>query len=113
MSLKNEAVAAHPFLQEMFEDDYFPAELVEEGKQILLELCAHIEATKPASLEALYALTHPATEAFNALDEKFQDAGSEIETAARDCIGMEFAFIASAYGFADADVEALIAPRDW
>lgn len=113
MSLKNEAVAAHPFLQEMFDDGYFPNDLVEEGKQILLKLCADIEATKPASLDALYALTHPATEAFNALDEKLQEAGSEIETAARDCIGTEFAFIASAYGFEDADIEELIAPRDW
>ena len=113
MSLHNDAVAAHPFLQEMFDDGYFPNDLVEEGKQILLKLCADIETTKPASLEALYALTHAATEAFNTLDENLQAAGSEIETAARDCIGMDFAFIASAYGFSNADVEELIAPRDW
>lgn len=97
----------------MFDDGYFPNALVEEGKQILLKLCADIEATKPEGLDALYALTHPATEAFNDLDGKLQDAGSEIETAARDCIGTEFAFIASAYGFENADIEELIAPRDW
>ncbi len=113
MSLTNEQVANHPFLQDMFDDGYFPNPLVEEGKQILLKLCADIEAAKPADLEALYALTHDATEAFNELDGKFQEAGSEIETAARDCIGTEFAFIAKAYGFQDADIEELIAPRDW
>jgi hypothetical protein len=97
----------------MFDDGYFPDPLVEEGKQILLRLCADIEASKPADLAALYILTHAATEAFNELDGKLQDAGSEIETAARDCIGTDFAFIAQAYGFQDADIEELIAPRDW
>lgn len=113
MSLKNPKVLERAFLQEMFDDGYFPNPLVEEGKEILLKLCADIEANRPANLDGLYALTHPATEAFNALDEKFQEAGSEIETAARDCIGSEFAFIAGAYGFGEADIEELIAPRDW
>ena len=44
---------------------------------------------------------------------KFLHADSELETAARQSIGEEFAFIASAYGFEDADVEELIATRDW
>lgn len=113
MSVTNERVANHPFLKEMFDDGYFPNALVEEGKQILMKLCADIEASKPADLAALYVLTHAATEAFNELDGKLQEAGSEIETAARDCIGTDFAFVAEAYGFQDADIEELIAPRDW
>ncbi len=32
---------------------------------------------------------------------------------AREVIGADFAFVAAAYGFADADGEELIAPRDW
>ncbi len=32
---------------------------------------------------------------------------------ARDEMGGEFRFAARAYGFADADVEELIATRDW
>lgn len=113
MSVQNPKVRDHAFLAEMFGDSYFPNNLVEEGKQILLQLCADIEAQKPSTLEQLYALTHPATEAFNTLDEKLQEAESEIETAARDCIGGEFEFIAAAYGFDNADIEELIAPRDW
>ncbi|MBB1246950.1 hypothetical protein GL263_25885, partial [Streptomyces durbertensis] len=61
----------------------------------------------------VYALTHAATEEFNELDEALGEAGSGIETVAREEIAEDFAFIASAYGFGNADVEELIAPRDW
>jgi Family of unknown function (DUF5713) len=64
-------------------------------------------------LEALYVLTNAATEEFNALQADFEAAGSEIETVARDEIATDFGFIAVAYGFADADLEALVASRDW
>ena len=40
-------------------------------------------------------------------------AVSEIETAARDCIAVDFEFISKSYGFIEADVEELIATRDW
>ncbi|WUT26394.1 DUF5713 family protein [Streptomyces sp. NBC_00691] len=40
-------------------------------------------------------------------------AGSEIETVAREAIAEDFWRVASAYGFADADAEELIATRDW
>jgi hypothetical protein len=43
----------------------------------------------------------------------FYENDSEIETVARDCIGMDFEFIANAYGFENVDVEELIATRDW
>jgi Family of unknown function (DUF5713) len=58
-------------------------------------------------------LTHAATDDFNQLAEEFFEAESEIETAARECIAADFEFIANAYGFANADVEELIATRDW
>ena len=96
----------------MQEDDYFPPALVEKGRQILVKLCEEIESRSPQILEALYALTHAATDEFNALAEKFEENGSEIETAARENIGADFAYIAKAYGF-DADVEELIATREW
>ena len=75
--------------------------------------CERIETDRPADLTALYALTHAATEEFNDLQDVFVEAGSEIETVAREEIAEEFWFVARVYGFADADVEELIAPRDW
>ena len=113
MPLTNEQTKNRTFLQDMYNDDYFPRHLVDRGKQILVRLCERIEKERPADLPALYKLTHAATDEFNELAEAFDDEGSELETAARENIGEEFWFIANAYGFADADSEELIATRDW
>ena len=47
----------------------------------------------------------------NELAEEFYESDSEIETAARECIAGDFAFIAEANGFADADLEELVATQ--
>lgn len=112
-ALKNETISTYSFLKEMYEDDYFPRHLVDKGKAILIDLCYQIEQQQPKDLEALYQLTHAATDRFNELQEEFYENDSEIETVARDCIGMDFEFIATTYGFEDADTEELIGTRDW
>lgn len=111
-TLSNERVRTYAFLAGMAGDDYFPEHLVEKSRGILVELCHTIEREKPADLEALYTHTHLATEAFNAMQAEFEAADSELETVARENIGADIAFIAEAYGY-DADVEELIAPREW
>lgn len=113
MPVRNEQIAAHEFLRGMYRDGYFPDHLVDKGKAILLALCERIEAEHPRDLEALYALADIATRQFNELDADFVAADSEIETVAREVIADDFGFIASAYGFTDADVETLIGERDW
>ena len=112
-NITNEKMKAYPFLKDMYSDEYFPNHLVDKGKSILIRLCVSIESEKPKSLDSLYKLTHTATEEFNALAEEFEENESEIETAARDAIGVDFENIAINYGFESADVEELIAPRDW
>lgn len=113
MNIGNEQVSAHSFLRMLYKDDYYPDHLVDRGREILLRLCERIETERPADLAALYALTQAATEEFNALQEEFWAADSELETVAREEIGEEFWFVAHAYGFADVDAEELIATRDW
>lgn len=113
MQISNPQILAHRFLDPLYEDEYFPDQVVDRGKAILERLCGRIEAEHPADLPALYALTHAATEEFNDLEAEFEEAGSEIETTAREAIGEDFWFVAGAYGFHDADAEELIAPRDW
>jgi len=109
---KNKTVLAYHFLAEMYQDTYFPNNLVDKGKSILLNLCSEIEATKPKSNVDVYVLTHKATVAFNVLAMEFDENGSEIETAAREAIASDMSFILTAYGF-KADLEEAIAPRDW
>lgn len=96
----------------MMEDDFFPNFLVQKGRKILADLCAQIEKSKPDA-DAVLKLCHAATESFNKLAEEFNENESEIETAARDCIGGDFAAILKAYGFDAIDVEDAMGPRDW
>ncbi|MFE6710824.1 DUF5713 family protein [Streptomyces sp. NPDC057695] len=113
MPITNQQTADHSFLRAMYDDEYFPDHVVARGEVILLRLCERVEAEQPADLTGLYALTLAATEEFNVLEGEFLAAGSEIETVARDWICEEFSFVASAYGFPDADPEELTANRDW
>jgi Family of unknown function (DUF5713) len=113
INLSNQSMNSYSFLTSMFRDSFYPDALVEKGKLILLKLCAKIEQLKPADLAALYVLTNLATDEFNELQQEFYDQNSEIETGARDCIAMDFDYIAKAYGFLDADLEELVANRDW
>jgi|SRR6188474_451481 hypothetical protein len=113
VAISNEQIEAHQFLECMDNDEYFPRNLVDKGRQILLRLSERIELELPADETALYALTHAATREFNDLAEEFYDANSEIETSAAECIALDFEFVATAYGFENADLEELIATRDW
>ncbi|MEG8279117.1 DUF5713 family protein [Streptomyces sp. AHA2] len=113
MPIGNQQVSAHPFLRALYRSGYHPDHVVDRGRAVLLALCERIERERPAGLPELYALTHAATEEFNDLQAAFEEAGSEIETVAREEIAGDFDFVARAYGFPDADVEELIAPRDW
>ncbi|MEZ7002215.1 DUF5713 family protein [Streptomyces sp. AD55] len=113
MTVTDPRASAHPFLHELYRDPYFPDEVVDRGRAILRRLCARIEAERPAGLAELYALTHAATEEFNALEEAFEAAGSEIETVAREAIAEDFWHISRIYGFPEADAEELVATRAW
>ncbi|MER5866492.1 DUF5713 family protein [Kitasatospora sp. NPDC002040] len=113
MAITNQQVAGHPFLKALYADAYYPDHVLDLGRAVLLRLCERIEAEQPSDLAALYALTEVATEEFNALEAEFEAAGSEIETVAREEIAEDFWFVASAYGFTDADVEQLISAREW
>jgi hypothetical protein len=101
------------FLTEMYRDPYFPNHVVDMGKSVLVKLCLDIENQQPENLEELYKLTHATTEEFNDLETVFYDNGSEIETAARECICENLYNIAVAYDFKDANSEDLAATRDW
>ena len=110
--ITNQSINPDNFLDEMYQDNYFPDHLVDKCKDVLIRMCEKIEETNPKTLDELYVITHASTEEFNDLEEEFNENDSEIETAARECIAAEFYNIASAYGF-EADIEELIAPREW
>src|SRR5215468_10692269 len=111
MAIQNEKVREYTFLQPMLADTYFPKHLVAKGQDLLRQLAERIEREAPEG-EAVYGLTRATTEAFNELQDEFWEAGSEIETAAREAIGADVEFILKAYGY-DVDIEEAIGNRDW
>lgn len=112
-TIQNEQAKKYPFLAEMYLDDYFPDNLIDKAKDILVELCITIEAQAPSTLEDFYALTHATTEQFNQLAEEFEAQNSEIETSAREAIAVDITMISLFYGFEEADAEEMIANRNW
>ncbi|MES2598811.1 MAG: DUF5713 family protein [Verrucomicrobiota bacterium] len=112
MPLTNDKMQDYPFLQEMYDDDYFPPFLVDKCKAVLMGLCEKIESTNPETDEEFLELSHAATEEINDLQDEFLDNDSEIETGAREILGDNFEFITKAYGF-HIDREDVIATRDW
>lgn len=110
--LSNSTIKNYAFLDCMYNDSYFPTFLVDKCKNILLKLCQEIEIQKPNDLQGLYQLTQTATDEINDLQDEFFDNNSEIETGARECLAADFELIAKVYGY-DADIEELIATREW
>lgn len=100
-------------LPDMYADAYFPNNLVDKLRDIILDACEVIETKKPQTLPELYEISCAATDRINDLQDEFDENGSEIETAAREDIAMSFFQVAQTYGFKDADIEEMIATRDW
>ncbi|MFJ6717466.1 MULTISPECIES: DUF5713 family protein [unclassified Streptomyces] len=113
MPITNQQLAAHGFLRRLYTDPYYPDHVLDRGRAVLVRLCEWIEAERPSDLAALCLLTHAATDAFNLLEADSEAAGSEIETVAREEIAEDIRFVAAAHGFAGADVEELVATREW
>lgn len=105
-TLQNETMRSYSFLEGIYEDDYFPNELVDKCKAILVELCGNIESSKPADLQGLYTLTKAATDKISALEDEFEASDSELEASAREVISIDLLEIAKNYGY-KADQEAL------
>jgi len=110
--LKNSITKKYVFLDCMYQDSYFPEFLVDKCRNILLKLCYDIETNKPKNTDELYKLTHSSTIELNNLQDEFFAYNSEIETGARECLAINFEFIADSYGF-ESDIEELIATRKW
>jgi hypothetical protein len=99
-------------LQTMYAGEAFPKVCVDRVRAVLVGLDKTLRAARPSNLRGFYELTHAATVEINELQAVFEEHDSEIETGAAEAIAAEFERIAHAHGF-DADVEEMIAPREW
>ncbi len=99
------------FLPDMYADSYFPEFLVDKLKHLLIEL-ADFLATGITGTEAIQEKLDETVEKINQLQEEFEENDSEIETVARDTIGVTIEKILKFYGI-DIEIEEAIRARDW
>ena len=98
-------------LKDMYEDDYFPNFLVDKVKDIILNVVTYLETGEKDIIKIQEKLDEM-TFAINDLQDEFDENDSEIETVARDSIGISVEYVLQWFGI-DIDIEEAIRERDW
>ena len=98
-------------LDEMYQDDYYPAFLVDKVKDEIQKVIDLLESGE-TDTEVVQEKLDEAVLAINDLQEEFDENESEIETVARDCIGVTIDYILKWFDI-PIDMEEAIRERDW
>lgn len=101
----------YKLLDEMYQDEYYPDFLVDKVKGELQKVICLLEKGEK-NIEIIQEKLDEAVCAINDLQEEFDENDSEIETVARDCIGVTVEYILKWFGI-DIDTEEAIRERDW
>ncbi|OBR65662.1 hypothetical protein A7K91_13865 [Paenibacillus oryzae] len=99
------------YLEDMYNDGYFPDLLVDKVKERIMEVVRFLESGSHSN-EAIQNELDKMTIAINDLQEEFEEHDSEIETVARDSIGTTVEAILNSFQV-DIDIETAIRERDW
>lgn len=98
-------------LKDMYEDGYFPDFLVDKVKDIILNVVIYLETGEKDIIKIQEKLDEM-TIAINDLQDEFDENDSEIETVARESIGISVKYVLQWFGI-DIDIEEAIRERDW
>lgn len=101
----------YKLLDEMYQDDYYPAFLVDKVKDELQKVIDLLEGGE-TDTEVVQETLDEAVCGINDLQEEFDENDSEIETVARECIAATVAYILEWFGI-PIDTEEAIRERDW
>ncbi|WP_373731937.1 DUF5713 family protein [Bacteroides heparinolyticus] len=101
----------YKLLDEMYQDEYYPNFLVDKVKDELQKVISLLEQGEQ-NTEIIQEKLDEVVCAINDLQEDFDENDSEIETVARDCIGVTVEYILTWFGI-DIDVEEALRERDW
>ncbi|MEX3745887.1 MULTISPECIES: DUF5713 family protein [Lysinibacillus] len=99
------------YLVDMYEDPFFPTFLVDKLKLHIVKVVHFIEESTH-TVEAIQEKLDEMTIAINELQNEFYENDSEIETFARDSIGVTVEDILQ-YFEIDIDIEEALRERDW
>ena len=101
----------YKLLDEMYRDEYYPDFLVDKVKDELQKVIDLLESGE-TDTEVVQETLDEAVCGINDLQEEFDENDSEIETVARDCIGVTVDYILKWFGI-PIDMEEAIRERDW
>ena len=101
----------YKLLDEVYQDEYFPDFLVDKVKEEIQKVIDLLESGE-ADTEAIQEKLDEMTCAINDLQKEFDENDSEIETVARDCIGVTVGYILDWFNI-PIDMEEAIRERDW
>jgi len=99
------------YLADMYNDQYFPNFLVDKVKNEIVNVVKFIEEGNHTTDE-IQSQLDIMTLNINDLEEEFNDNDSEIETVARDSIGVTVEKILHFFSV-DIDIEEAIREREW
>jgi hypothetical protein len=99
------------YLEDMYNDSYFPRFLTDKVRDEIVKVVKYLEEESHTTDE-IQKKFDEMTVAVNELQEEFYENESEIETVARDSIGMTVDCILK-YFNVDIDGETAIRKRDW
>jgi methyl-accepting chemotaxis protein len=108
---KKKLPADFEYLPDMYSDQYFPNFLVDKITDLIKGMVVFIEEGDHSTEEIQGALDQM-TSSINELQKEFEENDSEIETVARDSIGVTVEKILK-YFDVNIDIEEAIRERDW
>lgn len=98
------------YLENMYDDGYFPKFLVDKIKNLLEEVADYLEEESP--LEDVQEKLDELASGINELQDEFYENDSEIETIARDSIAEAVEHILNYYNI-EIDIEDALRAREW
>jgi len=99
-------------LTPMFEDEYYPDELVSRIKQLLLQFSEKITASSLSQTD-IYSSAQEIIVHINKMKPKFEQMDSSLDDAAADYIAEAMMMVVQEAGYLDIDMEELVANREW
>ncbi|MCX0333737.1 DUF5713 family protein [Acinetobacter radioresistens] len=99
-------------LTPMFEDEYYPDELVSRIKQLLLQFSEKITASSLIQTD-IYSSAQEIIVQINKMKPKFEQMDSSLDDAAADYIAEAMMMVVQEAGYLDIDMEELVANREW
>ncbi|MGE7946777.1 DUF5713 family protein [Lysinibacillus sp. NPDC093688] len=99
------------YLEDMYEDSFFPSFLVDKLKSHIVNVVHFIEENT-YTIEEIQEKLDEMTIAINELQNEFYENDSEIETVARDSIALTVEKVLQ-YFEIDIDIEEALRERDW